>query len=301
MEIKIYTLSSTRNLNDIKYVGKTKQTLKRRLQGHLCDARKAKKNNYYRNLNYNWINKEISEGFEIIILELDSLEFDITEDWAWFEQYWISQIKHWGFVLNNLTEGGDGNNNQYFTRESIELRASKIRGIPRDEETRKKISAGLTGIKRSEETKKKVKDAITILQGKAVKQFSCDGAFIKEWSSITEASKKLNIDRANIGHCCAHKKNHTSAGNYIWRYKDDSIPIIKYTSDSICQLDLKGNLISIYKTAQEVSKITGVSPCSISHCCNKKINSVKGFVFIKYKEFMNTQSVPVETRLAQIK
>ena len=31
MEIKIYTLASTRNLNDVRYVGKTKQTLKRRL------------------------------------------------------------------------------------------------------------------------------------------------------------------------------------------------------------------------------------------------------------------------------
>ena len=31
MEIKIYTLSSSRNPTEIKYVGKTKQTIKRRL------------------------------------------------------------------------------------------------------------------------------------------------------------------------------------------------------------------------------------------------------------------------------
>ena len=36
MEIKIYTLSSTREPNNIRYVGKTKQTLKRRLQGYQC-------------------------------------------------------------------------------------------------------------------------------------------------------------------------------------------------------------------------------------------------------------------------
>ena len=42
MEIKIYTLSSSRNPNEIRYVGKTKQTLKRRLQGHICCAKKAK-------------------------------------------------------------------------------------------------------------------------------------------------------------------------------------------------------------------------------------------------------------------
>lgn len=32
----------------------------------------------------------------------------------------------------------------------------------------------------------------------------------------------------------------------------------------------------------------GISTCSISNCCNHKINDVKGFKFIKYKEFMNT-------------
>lgn len=40
MEIKIYTLHSTRNLQEIRYVGKTKQTLKRRLAGHLSAAKK---------------------------------------------------------------------------------------------------------------------------------------------------------------------------------------------------------------------------------------------------------------------
>lgn len=85
MEIKIYTLSSTRDLNDIRYVGKTKQTLKRRLQGHLCDAKKAKRLGYYKNHNYNWINQEINNGYSIVIEELDSLEFNKTEDWKWFE------------------------------------------------------------------------------------------------------------------------------------------------------------------------------------------------------------------------
>lgn len=287
MEIKIYTLSSTRNLNDIRYIGKTKQTLKRRLQGHLCDAKKAKRLNNYNNHNYNWINREINDGFEIVIAEIDSLEFLEGEDWKWFEQYWISQIKVWGFNLTNLTIGGDGNQNQYFSKESIEMRASKIRGIPRDEKTKEKISKSLTGIKRSEETKQKVKNAITKLQGEVIKQFSKEGLFIKEWPSISEASRELKIDRANIGHCCAHRPNHNTAGGYIWRYKNDTSPIINYTPNSVCQLDLKGNLISIYKTAIIASQQTGVSTCSISNCCNGKIDSVKGFVFIKYKDFKN--------------
>lgn len=66
----IYTLASSKNPNDIRYVGKTTQTLKRRLQGHLCDAKKSKKRKTNR-YSLNWINKEIDEGYEIIIEELD--------------------------------------------------------------------------------------------------------------------------------------------------------------------------------------------------------------------------------------
>lgn len=287
MEIKIYTLASTRNLNDIRYVGKTKQTLKRRLQGHLCNAKKAKELHNYKNYNYNWINHELENGYNIIITELDSLEIQEHEDWKWLEQYWISQMKAWGFSLTNFTDGGDGNQNQHFSKETIELRASKIRGIPRDAETKKKISEGLKGITRSEETKQKVKKTITELQGRSIKQYSEEGLLIKEWNSIAEASKELNIDRANIGHCCLHKPNHNSAGGFIWRYSEDTTPIIKYTSNSICQLDLKGNLIAIYKTAILAKEKTGVSTQSISHCCNGKIKNVKGFVFIKYKDYKN--------------
>ena len=32
---------------------------------------------------------------------------------------------------------------------------------------------------------------------------------------------------------------------------------------------------------------TGVSTQSISKCCNGKIDNVKGFVFVKYKDYKN--------------
>jgi len=288
MEIKIYTLSSTREPNNVRYVGKTKQSLKRRLNGHLCDAKKAKSEGRFTIHNYNWINKELSEGYTIIISEIDSREFDVDEDWKWLEQYWISQFKSWGFKITNLTSGGDGNQDQVFSYESLEKKAEKLRGRPRDEETRRKISEGLTGVVRSEETKALVKDSITILQGRKIVQYDLDGNKISDWESIAEAARQTGIDKGNIGHCCNHAPNHNSAGGYIWRYENDNTPVVKYTPHSVCQLDLKGNLIAIFKTAQIAKEKTGVSTSSISNCCNGKIDSVKGFVFKKYKDFMNT-------------
>lgn len=50
---------------------------------------------------------------------------------------------------------------------------------------------------------------------KKIYQFSKQGQFIKEWSSIAEASETLAISRSNIGTCIQGKRN--SAGGYIWR------------------------------------------------------------------------------------
>ena len=31
-----------------------------------------------------------------------------TEDWEYWEKYWIAQYKSWGFKLENITHGGNG-------------------------------------------------------------------------------------------------------------------------------------------------------------------------------------------------
>lgn len=49
-----------------------------------------------------------------------------------------------------------------------------------------------------------------------VLQYSKDNNFIKEWRSIIEASKNLNIKSSNICDCCL--KNRKTAGGYVWKY-----------------------------------------------------------------------------------
>lgn len=43
------------------------------------------------------------------------------------------------------------------------------------------------------------------------------GTLIKEWNSINEASKTLNISSSNISMCCKGKRK--TAGGFIWSYK----------------------------------------------------------------------------------
>ena len=51
-------------------------------------------------------------------------------------------------------------------------------------------------------------------------QYSLWNTFIKEWNSLTNASKELNISIWNISYCASWKLNH--AWWYIWRYKSSS-------------------------------------------------------------------------------
>lgn len=94
-KVYIYTLSDP-TTNTVKYVGKTFR-LERRLNDHLkCNGR-SKKDAWIKSL----INKNLIPLLEVIE---ETNEIDCN----FWEQYWISQFKTWGFILKNMTDGGDG-------------------------------------------------------------------------------------------------------------------------------------------------------------------------------------------------
>lgn len=51
---------------------------------------------------------------------------------------------------------------------------------------------------------------------KTICQFDLNGNFIREWSSIAEAQRELNI--GNISYACSGR--YKKAGGYIWKYKE---------------------------------------------------------------------------------
>lgn len=55
---------------------------------------------------------------------------------------------------------------------------------------------------------------------KKVLQYDLNGNFIKEWKSLSEASRELKLNRGNIGTCCRLHKG--TAGGYIWKFKEES-------------------------------------------------------------------------------
>lgn len=213
--ITIYTLSSSSNPDNIRYIGKTKESLKKRLAGHITLAKSNLLKRYSHNYTSNWINKELSLNNTIIIKELDETS-DL--DWEYLERYWISQFKHWGFSLTNLTKGGDGNKGQHFSEDSNKLRSQKLKGIPRPKEVKDKISKSNKGKVLSSIHRENVRMSIIKLQGRPVEQFTLDNVFIKEWSCIAEAARFYKVDKSSLMRCC--KGIFKKSAGFVWKYKE---------------------------------------------------------------------------------
>jgi group I intron endonuclease len=97
-KIFIYTLTDP-NTKQVRYVGKTGD-IKTRFERHINESKNSTLSHKKA-----WVNSLLNKNKEPIIEVIDVV--DINE-WQFWETYWISQFKTWGFYLTNMTHGGDG-------------------------------------------------------------------------------------------------------------------------------------------------------------------------------------------------
>ncbi len=57
-------------------------------------------------------------------------------------------------------------------------------------------------------------------KSKKVAQYDLNGNFIKEWNSLAEVERKLNIKTANLCSCC--KERYKQTGGFVWKYVQDN-------------------------------------------------------------------------------
>jgi hypothetical protein len=176
----------------VRYVGKA-NNVTQRYRAHLNRARKHQIHKK------NWIEQLKKEGLKPIIEIIDVVPID---NWIFWETYWISQMRTWGFDLINYTNGGDGctfGNQTSF----------------------KKGHTSWLGKNHSEETKKKIGDN-NWMKGKtsfnrvSVKQLDLDGNLIKVWGSILDAENGTNSSSSKIVSVCKGKRK--THNNFKWEY-----------------------------------------------------------------------------------
>ena len=132
----IYTLCDPRFPSDVRYVGKTSCSLKKRVSGHLSYASRSPSRTHL----VSWLNSLTSEGLEP---KASVVEVGDEGDWEEAEKRWISHYRIQGYNLCNSTDGGEG--------------ASP--GHVKSPETRRKLSIAQTGKKASPEARAKMSAA----------------------------------------------------------------------------------------------------------------------------------------------
>lgn len=158
---------------------------RRRWLNHLNKLNKQKHINSKLQNSYNKYDKNC---FKFFILEIVDDNSQIHER----EQYWIDAT----YCVNkgyNINSKAICLNKNYKVKES----------------TKNKLSNHFKGKPRPEWMK--------LAYGKPILQFDKQGNFIKEYYSMTEAAKSINIHRTAIGDVARGK--YKSAGGYIWKYK----------------------------------------------------------------------------------
>jgi hypothetical protein len=214
-KIIIYTLSDPRN-KEIRYLGKTTdKSFRKRFISHMFEGR----NLQYTSHKSRWIRGIILRGDDILMEILDEIPY--TDNWEWLESYWISQLKSWGFNLLNMTDSGDGNKNQEFSRESVLRRNAKLKGKVRTLEQRQRYSDCRMGIPLTEAHRINTRNGIIALQGKPVIQYDINGCFIAEFKCVIDAALSLGRIHLHsaIHRCCQHKPGYFTSGGYKWEYK----------------------------------------------------------------------------------
>lgn len=227
-KVKIYGLKDP-NTNEIKYIGKTELTLKKRLYYHIWSLKKCSNKH-----KINWFKKLLKENKKPIIFLIEEVDFDLWKD---REKFWISEMRKEGCKLVNYADGGEGYTSEWLkklweNKAYREFHTNRVIGSKNpffgkkhSEETKqilkikcpkKGIENGNFGKKLSEEEKINLKNKQPNL--KKVKRMGLSGEFIDEWLGIRFMCRELNLDDAAVIRVIKGKNKHHK--NFKFSYVD---------------------------------------------------------------------------------
>ena len=176
----------------------------------------------------------------------------------------------------------------------------KVLGKTASEETKEKMRIVNTGRKHTQDSKDKISNwhkgrkkwyPANKSKGKPVCQYNLKGEFVAEFPSAKEAQRRTGFSQSCISKCC--NGDMLFFKNYIWRYEcnvsgmsniiidnDTFIKIKKLMKNKqIQQFTLNGELINIFNSCREASRITGFSFSNISNCCTSRYKQANGYVW----------------------
>jgi hypothetical protein len=240
--IKIYYLEDEKG---IFYIGKTKNSLPYRLSAH----------------------KFQFKGKGIIDLKIHLIEEIEGDNWRYWESYWISQFKTWGFNIINKNNGGGGplthspkTVQKIVSKRDYILTGIKISNTKKGSKyniTKKGNKHALFGTTQSEETINKKRESLTG-QTKSPYKTRKD----KNQPRPHMSGENHYLFGKNISETHSLNKSKAAKGN-------------KNRSKNVKQLDLNSNLIKIFESPAEAERQLNIK--GIRNVCNGLAKTAGGF------------------------
>lgn len=230
----IYAITNL--INGKVYIGKTNNFRKRK-NGHLCLLTRCVHYNKY--LQNSW-NKYGSDNFKIDILDSEAINY---EDLSEREEYYIKLSRSWERDFGyNMTLGGEGS---LFTKERREALSERMKGVPKSEEQKKKMSIAAKG---------KPKDRVYTDEQRRIISEN-----LRNQVQSEETKKKRALKQTGTG-------NHRYGKVGVNR-----VPVVCYDSN--------GNFIKTFDCVKYAAEEIGAKSTDISSCLNGRQKTVKGYIF----------------------
>ncbi len=240
-----------------------------------------------------------------IVFETDIEEEALNKEIELIKLYGRRNLKTG--CLTNLTPGGEGFTQEYFTQEKRDEISKRVSGSgnwmygkTHTPEARKAISdahKGRTNYYHTEEWKRYLSSEESYLRkrGKSVYQIDTNGNIINKWKTCLEAAVKLNYPNY-INIYSAAKYKYRRYKGFYWLYEEDvkiennklinidelnELRLDTRSNKSIIQYDLEGNIIKTWKSAMDIVRSIGcVKQILHNVVCGKRKNKVyKGFIW----------------------
>lgn len=254
---KIYILVDPLT-NQVRYVGQTISKFKERLRQHIY--RSVKRNKSHKD---SWILSLHNKGLKPLIEEVDCVNYNELDFW---EKYYISLYKSWGFSILNLDDGGQ-------------------KGQRMTQESKDKISLSLTGKKQSEETKlkrslsNKIAWSDEILRQKQREKIQ-GKTNLERFGEIKarEISDKISLSKKTY---IPSDETLSKISNTLKeKYKNETI--INPNKIKIVQLSTDDKFIKIWNSISDAKKIYGKN---INLVCMGKRNKCGGYRWLYLSDY----------------
>ena len=257
----IYTLKDP-TTNEIRYIGKTSY-VKQRLYAHIKECKTNMKSH-----KISWVKSLLEKGEKPIIEIID--EVPISE-WEYWEIYWISQFKTWGFNLTNISTGGtSGNNYKRNNDTKLKMRKSKL-GTHLSQEHKDRISESVKlKAKESPNYNKCYDKSIFLDKDLLFQKYITENLSIPKLSIYFEVSEKTIF--SNL------KEFGIEKDKSIWRMQCAPNP-----KKIVLQYDLSGDLIKEWIGLDSIQDSLKINSANIANCCRGLAKTTGGFIW-RYKD-----------------